>query len=141
MNLLHRAQAASGGMVEAFELIPADIMHVFVEAFPNIQQPLATIGDMNVLIEIGSTNPADNEVDGNGSSPIRNIMETLLGGALEDELVIDATIANSDAQRDALWDVRNLLQNHKTSWQGCPIGCRANAVIIGTILRRYGCRH
>ena len=33
-------------------------------------------------------------------------METLLGSALEDELVIDATIANSDAQRDALWDVR-----------------------------------
>ena len=67
---------------------------------------------MNVLIEIGSTNPADNEVDGNGSAPIRNTMETLLGSALEDELVIDATIANSDAQRDALWDVRNLLQSH-----------------------------
>ena len=93
-------------MVEAFELIPADIMHVLFEAFPNIQQPLATIGEMNVLIEIGSTNPADNEVDGNGSAPIRNTMETLLGRALEDELVIDATIANSDAQRDALWDVR-----------------------------------
>ena len=106
VELLHRAQAASGGMVEAFELIPADIMHVLFEAFPNIQQPLATIGEMNVLIEIGSTNPADNEVDGNGSSPIRNTMETLLGSALEDKLVIDATIANSDAQRDALWDVR-----------------------------------
>jgi FAD/FMN-containing dehydrogenase len=106
VELLHRAQAASGGMVEAFELIPADIMHVLFEAFPNIQQPLATIGEMNVLIEIGSTNPADNETDGNGSSPIRNTMETLLGSALEDELVIDATIANSDAQRDALWDVR-----------------------------------
>ena len=37
-------------------------------------------------------------------------METLLGSALEDELVIDATIANSDIlQRDALWDVRDLL--------------------------------
>ena len=106
VELLHRGQAASGGMVEAFELIPADIMHVLFEAFPNIQQPLATIGEMNVLIEIGSTNPADNEVDGNGSAPIRNTMETLLGSALEDELVIDATIANSDAQRDALWDIR-----------------------------------
>ena len=106
VELLHRAQGASGGMVEAFELIPADIMHVLFEAFPNIQQPLATIGEMNVLIEIGSTNPADNEVDGNGSAPIRNTMETLLGSALEDELVIDATIANSDAQRDALWDIR-----------------------------------
>ena len=57
---------------------------------------------MNVLIEIVSTNPADNEVDGNGSSPIRSIMETILETAFEDGLVIDATIANSDAQRDAL---------------------------------------
>ena len=30
VELLHRAQAASGGMVEAFELIPADIMHVYL---------------------------------------------------------------------------------------------------------------
>ena len=27
--------------------------------------------------------------------------------------MIDATIANSDAQRDALWDVRNLPKSHK----------------------------
>ena len=33
-------------------------------------------------------------------------MEDVLGDALEDNLVIDATIANSDAQRDALWELR-----------------------------------
>ena len=106
VELLHRLQAASGGMVEAFELIPADIMHVLFEAFPNIQRPLASIGAMNVLMEIGSTNPADNDVDGNGSAPIQAIMENVLGSAFDDQLVIDATIASSDAQRDALWDVR-----------------------------------
>ena len=67
---------------------------------------------MNVLIEIGSTNPADNEVDGNAARQSAISMETLLGSALEDELVIDATIANSDAQRDALWDVRESFQDH-----------------------------
>ena len=114
VEILHRLQAASGGMVEAFELIPADIMHVLFEAFPDIQPPLASIGAMNVLMEIGSTNPADNEVDGNGSAPIQTIMETVLGGALEDNLVVDATIASSDAQRDALWDVRELSpESHK----------------------------
>ena len=30
----------------------------------------------------------------------------VLGNAFEDNLVVDATIANSDAQRDALWEVR-----------------------------------
>ena len=114
VQLLHRLQAASGGMVEAFELIPADIMHVLFEAFPNIQPPLASIGAMNVLMEIGSTNPADNEMDGNGSAPIQNIMETVLGSALDDKLVVDATIARSDAQRSSLWDVRELSpESHK----------------------------
>jgi len=114
VELLHRVQAASGGMVEAFELIPADILHVLFEYFPKIPQPLATIGAMNVLMEIGSTNPASNQVDGNGNTPIRQIMEDVLETAFEDGLVIDATIASSDAQRDALWDVRETApESHK----------------------------
>jgi len=106
VELLHRVQAASGGMVEAFELIPADILHVLFESFPDIPRPLATIGAMNVLMEIGSTNPAFNDVDADGSTPIRSIMENVLAEAFEDGLVLDATIASSDAQRTALWDVR-----------------------------------
>ena len=51
---------------------------MFYLRLPQYPAALATIGEMNVLIEIGSTNPADNEVDGNGSAPIRNTMETLL---------------------------------------------------------------
>ena len=114
VELLHRVQAASGGMVEAFELIPADILDVLYEYFPKIPQPLATIGAMNVLMEIGSTNPASNHVDGNGNTPIRQIMEDVLAAAFEDGLVVDATIASSDAQRDALWDVRETApESHK----------------------------
>ena len=114
VELLHRVQAASGGMVEAFELIPAEILHVLFEYFPKIPQPLATIGAMNVLMEIGSTNPSSNQVDGNGNTPIRQIMEDVLEIAFEDGLVIDATIASSDAQRDALWDVRETApESHK----------------------------
>ena len=114
VELLHRLQAASGGMVEAFELIPADILHVLFEYFPKIPQPLATIGAMNVLMEIGSTNPTSNQVDGNGNTPIRQIMEDVLETAFDDGLVIDATIASSDAQRDALWDVRETApESHK----------------------------
>ena len=114
VELLHRVQAASGGMVEAFELIPADILNVLFEYFPKIPQPLATIGAMNVLMEIGSTNPSSNKVDGNGNTPIRQIMEDVMEIAFEDGLVIDATIASSDAQRDALWDVRETApESHK----------------------------
>ena len=114
VELLHRVQAASGGMVEAFELIPADILHVLFESFPDIPRPLGTIGAMNVLMEIGSTNPVFNDVDSDGGTPIRSIMETVLAEAFEDGIVIDATIASSDAQRNALWDVReNSPESHK----------------------------
>ena len=116
VELLHRLQAASGGGVEAFELIPADILHVLYRHFPDIPQPLATRGKMNVLMEIASTNPASGVADEAGQSPLRSLMEETLGTALEDGLVIDATIAASEAQRDALWEVRETApESHKLS--------------------------
>ena len=116
VQLLHRLQAASGGGVEAFELIPADILHVLFHHFPDIPQPLATRGKMNVLMEIASTNPASGVDDATGQSPLRALMEETLAAALEDGLVIDATIAASEAQRQALWDVRETApESHKLS--------------------------
>ena len=116
VTLLHRLQAASGGSVEAFELIPADVLHVLFDKFPNIPQPLATRGAMNVLMEIASTNPASGEVDVNGTLPLNQIIEDVLASAFEDGLVIDATIAASDAQRQSLWDVRETApESHKLS--------------------------
>lgn len=116
VELLHRLQAASGGGVEAFELIPSDILHVLYTHFPDIPQPLKTRGAMNVLMEIGSTNPAAGEVGHDGNVPLRTIMEDCLASALEDGLVIDATIASSDSQRQSLWDVREKApESHKLS--------------------------
>ena len=116
VELLHRLQAASGGGVEAFELIPADILHVVFHHFPEIPQPLATRGAMNVLMEIGSSNPASGIADDSGETPLQTIMQETLANAFEDGLVIDATIAASEAQRRALWDVReNAPESHKRS--------------------------
>ena len=116
VELLHRLQAASGGGVEAFELIPADILHVVFHHFPEISQPLATRGAMNVLMEIGSSNPASGIADDSGETPLQTIMQETLATAFEDGLVIDATIAASEAQRRALWDVReNAPESHKRS--------------------------
>ena len=116
VELLHRLQAASGGGVEAFELIPADILHVVFYHFPEIPQPLATRGAMNVLMEIGSSNPASGIADDSGETPLQTIMQETLATAFEDGLVIDATIATSEAQRRALWDVReNAPESHKRS--------------------------
>ncbi|MGC6453357.1 MAG: FAD-binding oxidoreductase [Candidatus Puniceispirillaceae bacterium] len=116
VELLHRLQAASGGGVEAFELIPADILHVVFHHFPEIPQPLATRGAMNVLMEIGSSNPASGMADDSGETPLQVIMQETLASAFEDGLVLDATIAASETQRRALWDVREMApESHKRS--------------------------
>jgi len=116
VELLHRLQAASGGGVEAFELIPADILHVVFHHFPEIPQPLATRGAMNVLMEIGSSNPASGIADSSGETPLQVIIQDTLASAFEDGLVVDATIAASETQRRALWDVREMApESHKRS--------------------------
>ena len=108
VDLLHRLQAASGGGVEAFELIPADILHVVFHHFPEIPQPLATRGAMNVLMEIGSSNPASGLANDSGETPLQVIIQDTLASAFEDGLVLDATIAASETQRRSLWDVREM---------------------------------
>lgn len=116
VELLHRLQAASGGGVEAFELIPADILHVVFHHFPDIPQPLATRGAMNVLMEIGSSNPASGMANDSGETPLQVIIQDTLASAFEDGLVLDATIAASETQRRALWDVREMApESHKRS--------------------------
>jgi FAD/FMN-containing dehydrogenase len=116
VDLLHRLQAASGGGVEAFELIPADILHVVFHHFPKIPQPLATRGAMNVLMEIGSSNPASGLANDSGETPLQVIIQDTLASAFEDGLVLDATIAASETQRRSLWDVREMApESHKRS--------------------------
>ena len=71
---------------------------------------------MNVLMEIGSTNPASGIADETGETPLQTIMQETLASAFEDGLVLDATIAASEAQRKALWDVREMApESHKRS--------------------------
>ena len=116
VDLLHRLQAASGGGVEAFELIPADILHVVFHHFPEIPQPLATRGAMNVLMEIGSSNPASGLANDSGETPLQVIIQDTLASAFEDGLVLDATIAASETKRRSLWDVREMApESHKRS--------------------------
>ena len=56
VELLHRLQAV-GWRGRGIRAIPADILHVVFHHFPDIPQPLAARGAMNVLMEIGSSNP------------------------------------------------------------------------------------
>jgi len=106
LELLNRMQAETGGAVEAFELMPKHLFELLAKHLPHLNQPFTDIPDMSVLIEIAATSDKDAEADESGTTPIAAKLEEVLGAAFEDELVTDAVIASSEAQRQEMWTLR-----------------------------------
>ena len=105
LELLNRAQAQTGGAVEAFELIPRVFLELVKKHAPQFQMPFPEIPDLCVLIEIAPTSPQNSnnkEVDNNAKEQLENILED----GINDELVLDAVIASSEGQRREMWEMR-----------------------------------
>ncbi len=84
--------------IEGFELVPGDSLDLVLRHIPGTRSPLERKHPWNVLIEATS---ASAELD-----PVE-LLQSLLAGAIEDELVDDAMVASSEAQADALWRIRD----------------------------------
>lgn len=96
IELLARAKAETGGGVEAFELMKRLGMAFVLRNIPDTREPLESTPPWYVLIELVSGEPGAAD----------SAMERLLTDAFEAGLIIDAAIAQSDAQRAAFWKVR-----------------------------------
>ena len=93
-RLLDRLQRASDGAVEAFEYMPRPYMEALARHRPDLRQPFA-IADHAVMIELGGL-----------SRPLTDPLEETLAGAVEAGEVGEATIAQNEAQRQAIWEMR-----------------------------------
>jgi len=96
VRLLGRAKAETGGAVEAFELIGRLGIELAIRNLPGLREPLESRPPWYVLIEAASGEPGAAEAS----------MERLLGAALEDGLVLDAAVAQSESQAKAFWALR-----------------------------------
>jgi FAD/FMN-containing dehydrogenase len=96
IDLLARAKAESGGAVEAFELISRRGVELAVRNIPDVRDPLEEPCPWVALIEIASSEGGQAEA----------AMERLLAAALEDGLIADAALAQSQAQSKAFWRLR-----------------------------------
>jgi len=96
IKLLVRAKDETGGQVEAFELMSRLGVAFALKHIPGLREPLEAEHAWYVLIETASGEPGAAEAG----------MERVLSGALEDGLVLDAAIAQTDAQGKAFWAVR-----------------------------------
>jgi FAD/FMN-containing dehydrogenase len=101
--LLNRLQEATGGLVEAFEFMPASYARRLSEVRPDLGQPFPNIPDVTILVELGATAPALTDPAPDGSVPLTDLLETTLAGVMEAGLITDAVIARSETQRRAIW--------------------------------------
>ena len=94
--LLRHMKDATGGAVAAFELMPKFGLDLVVAHVPGARHPLAGDPQWSVLIELTSAEP--------GRAPAA--LEAALETAFENGLVSDATIAQSEAQAQEFWMLR-----------------------------------
>lgn len=101
--LLNRLQAASGGLVEAFEFMPASYQRRLQQVRPDLGLPFDAVQDVVILVELGATAPFLADADESGAVPLASVLEENLAALMEEGLVLDATVAQSDRQRAAMW--------------------------------------
>lgn len=97
LALLRRFQRASNE-VESFELLPGESLDAVLHHIPGTRAPLAGAHPWHVLIEVTAAETAH--------EPPAAIVERVLGAALGDGLIADATLAASEAQAEAFWRIR-----------------------------------
>ena len=108
IEVFHRFQAVSGGQVTTFELMPKTIIDNVLHHFPETRAPLETIPPFSVLFDITSSAESAAVPDTQGAMPLNAMMTDILAEMMEDGLVLDATIAINEAQRQAIWTIREL---------------------------------
>jgi FAD/FMN-containing dehydrogenase len=97
IELLSRLRSTSGDAIVTFEAIPRIAIDFELKHLPGIADPFDRKHDWYVLVEIQSA-----RID----AALVDAVEQSLGAAMEAQLIDDALIAQSEAQRSAFWRIR-----------------------------------
>jgi FAD/FMN-containing dehydrogenase len=97
LSLFVRFQAHDAASISAFELMSGLGMSFVLKHIPGAVLPLQSPAPFYVLVELASPRP---------NAGLRGMLESVLEQALEDGIVQDAAIAESDAQRAGIWKLR-----------------------------------
>ena len=97
LALFARVQAYDAASISAFELMSGLGTEFVLKHIPNAVLPLAEKAPFYALVELATPR---------ANAGMRQAMEEILEKALEDNIVLDAAIAESDAQRAAIWRLR-----------------------------------
>jgi len=106
LDLLHRMQDATGGAVEAFELMTRSYIELHRRQVEGAREPFEEAYETNIMIEVGATSDKDAQMTDSGQTWISEKLESILGDMLESETVLDAVLAQNEAQRREMWERR-----------------------------------
>ncbi|MGD9800708.1 MAG: FAD-binding oxidoreductase [Parvularculaceae bacterium] len=99
LSLLSRAQVASGGNVTSFELMSRFSLGLVYKHIPGARDPLTEEYPWYALIEFSSGR----------EGALRGEAEAILGEAFEAGEILDAAIAENEAQANAFWHLRHVI--------------------------------
>ena len=111
IELLSRARSGTGDAITAFELIDRNILDLVFANVAGNADPLAARHEWYVLMEAFGAE---------GSGGLRPALERVLETALEDGLIVDAVLAESRAQRQSFWKIREDMADAQKH-EGVPI--------------------
>lgn len=97
LDLFGRFQSHDPAAISAFELMSGLGTHLVLRHIEGAVLPLSSPAANYVLVELATPRP---------DAGLRGAMESVLEQALADGLVADAAIAESEAQRAAIWRLR-----------------------------------
>ncbi len=95
--LLSKMRETCGERISGYELLARVCVELVLKHMPAARDPLPAPSPWYVLIELSDASQGD---------ALDRTLEEALGAAAEAGLVADAMIASSQAQRDALWQMR-----------------------------------
>ncbi len=99
LELLNLAQQQSGERVTTIELLPREGLE-FTVKHQQTRDPFDQPHPWYVLLELSSSRPGNE---------LANNVEEILASALDQDIAIDAVIAQSDRQTTDIWAIRELL--------------------------------
>jgi FAD/FMN-containing dehydrogenase len=100
LGLLQRTLGECGERLTAFELFSDFCLALVLKHFKDAAAPFARRFPHYVLLELSDTRPG---------GAVANLAEGILGAALEEKSILDAAVAQSDAQAKALWKLRDFI--------------------------------
>lgn len=100
LGVLRMLEGELGDAVESFELIPDAALALVLEHIPDTRAPLVEAYPWNVLVEVRTAHDL---------ADLRTRAEHALAQALEEGLIADAALAESEGQAEAFWKLREVI--------------------------------